>query len=42
LARENRLNFVAVVAEFNRLGLKPRGEGPLGTVLHSVGDGKTL
>ena len=42
LARENRLNFVAVVAEFNRLGLKPRGEGPVGTVLHSLGDGKTL
>lgn len=42
LARENRLNFVAVVAEFNRFGLKPRSKGPMGLVLDAVSLRKTL
>ncbi len=42
LTRENRLNFVAVVAEFNRLGLKARCKGPMGLVLDAVSLRKTL
>jgi hypothetical protein len=42
LARENRLNFVAVVAEFHRLGPKAWSEGPVGLVLDAVSLRKTL
>jgi hypothetical protein len=42
LASEYGLNSVAVVAEFHRLGLKARSEGPMGLVLDAVSLRKTL